>query len=150
MIGSRVELEERATAGLEQLQELHRPWIDDVTVSCEACGEVAAHPGGRRCLARRRDRPFDTRLGESAPGRARLRDRASEGLSNADLPDHSYWEQWFADWVSESREQIRLWFYSMSFMAVTLVGRSPYERVLAYERVRDETGGGRCTSPPET
>jgi isoleucyl-tRNA synthetase len=66
---------------------------------------------------------------------------ASEQLSGADLPDHSYWEQWFpAHWVSESREQIRLWFYSMSFMAVTLVGRSPYERVLPYERVRDETG----------
>ena len=28
----------------------------------------------------------------------------------------------------------------MSFMSVTLEGRSPYERVLAYERVRDETG----------
>ena len=66
---------------------------------------------------------------------------ASKGLSGADLPDHAYWEQWFpAHWISESREQIRLWFYSMSFMAVTLVGRSPYERVLAYERVRDETG----------
>ena len=66
---------------------------------------------------------------------------ASEGLSGADLPDHAYWEQWFpAAWVSESREQIRLWFYSMSFMSVTLEGRSPYERVLAYERVRDETG----------
>jgi isoleucyl-tRNA synthetase len=62
-------------------------------------------------------------------------------LSGADLPDNAYWEQWFpAAWVSESREQIRLWFYSMSFMSVTLLGRSPYERVLAYERVRDEHG----------
>ena len=62
-------------------------------------------------------------------------------MTGADLPDHAHWERWFpADWVSESREQIRLWFYSMSFMSVTLEGRSPYERVLAYERVRDETG----------
>jgi len=66
---------------------------------------------------------------------------AAKGLTGADLPDHEYWGQWFpADWVSESREQIRLWFYSQSFMAVTLVGRSPYRSVLAYERVRDETG----------
>src|SRR5207247_1351167 len=38
VIGSRAELEERATAGLDRLQELHRPWIDDVTIRCEACG----------------------------------------------------------------------------------------------------------------
>jgi isoleucyl-tRNA synthetase len=38
------------------------------------------------------------------------------------------------------REQIRLWFYSISFMAVTLVGRSPYRRVLTYEKLLDETG----------
>ena len=46
---------------------------------------------------------------------------AAAGLSGADLPDHAYWEQWFpADWVSEMREQIRLWFYSQLFMSVTL------------------------------
>src|SRR5262249_56639344 len=38
VIGSRAELDERATAGLEGLQELHRPWIDDVTIRCESCG----------------------------------------------------------------------------------------------------------------
>src|SRR5207249_3837734 len=66
---------------------------------------------------------------------------AAVGLSGADLPDHAYWEEWFpADWISESREQIRLWFYSISFMSMTLVGRLPYRAVLAYERVRDEHG----------
>jgi isoleucyl-tRNA synthetase len=66
---------------------------------------------------------------------------AAKGLTGADLPDHAYWEQWFpADWISESREQIRLWFYSISFLSMTLVGRLPYRAVLAYERVRDETG----------
>ena len=38
------------------------------------------------------------------------------------------------------REQIRLWFYSMLFMGVVLDGRAPYERVLTYEKVNDETG----------
>ena len=66
---------------------------------------------------------------------------AARGLTTADLPDHAYWEEWFpADWVSEMREQIRLWFYSQSFMSVTLVGRSPYRRVLTYEKLLDETG----------
>src|SRR6266581_3543953 len=34
VIGSRAELEERALRGLDQLQELHRPWIDEVTIAC--------------------------------------------------------------------------------------------------------------------
>jgi isoleucyl-tRNA synthetase len=143
VIGSRAELEERATAGLEQLQELHRPWIDEVTVSCEACGEVVRRiPEVGDAWLDAGIVPFST-LGWQSPEWVEhgYATGASEQLSGADLPDHSYWEQWFpAHWVSESREQIRLWFYSMSFMAVTLVGRSPYERVLAYERVRDENG----------
>jgi isoleucyl-tRNA synthetase len=66
---------------------------------------------------------------------------ASAALSGADLPDHAYWEEWFpSDWVSEMREQIRLWFYSQCFMAVTLEGRSPYKAVLTYEKVFDERG----------
>src|SRR5215211_6396791 len=38
------------------------------------------------------------------------------------------------------REQIRLWFYSISFMSMTLVGRLPYRAVLTYELVNDEHG----------
>ncbi|MBA2440542.1 MAG: class I tRNA ligase family protein, partial [Thermoleophilaceae bacterium] len=44
------------------------------------------------------------------------------------------------DWVSEMREQIRLWFYSQHFMSVVLTGRAPYKRVLGYEKMLDETG----------
>ena len=39
VIGSRAELEARATGGLDQLEELRRPWIDAVPIRCEACGE---------------------------------------------------------------------------------------------------------------
>jgi isoleucyl-tRNA synthetase len=38
------------------------------------------------------------------------------------------------------REQIRLWFYSQLFMSVTLTGKTPYRRVLGYEKLNDETG----------
>jgi len=66
---------------------------------------------------------------------------AAKGLTTADLPDHAYWEEWFpADWVSEMREQIRLWFYSQLFMSVVLVGRAPFKRVLGYEKMLDEHG----------
>src|SRR5919106_1125305 len=143
VVGSLAELRERATAGLDQLDELHRPWIDEVTISCEACGREV------RRIAEVGDAwldagivPFST-LGWQNPewienGYAT---GASAGLSGADLPDHSYWEQWFpADWVSEMREQIRLWFYSMSFMSVTLTGRAPFRSVLGYEKMLDEHG----------
>jgi isoleucyl-tRNA synthetase len=38
------------------------------------------------------------------------------------------------------REQIRLWFYSLLFMAVALDGRAPYREVLSYEKLLDENG----------
>src|SRR5947207_2020853 len=143
VIGSRAELEERATGGLDQLQELHRTWIDEVGIRCEACGEEARRiPEVGDAWLDAGIVPFST-LGwqndEWVPkGYAT---GASEGLSGADLPDHAYWEQWFpAGWISEMREQIRLWFYSQSFMSVTLVDRTPYQRVLTYEKLLDETG----------
>jgi isoleucyl-tRNA synthetase len=143
VVGSRAELEERATAGLDQLQELHRPWIDEVPITCEGCGkEVRRIPEVGDAWLDAGIVPFST-LGWQNPEWVEhgYATGASQGLSGADLPDESYWEQWFpAEWISESREQIRLWFYSMLFMSVTLEGRAPYERVLAYERVRDETG----------
>ena len=144
VIGSRAELEDRATQGIEQLEELRRPWIDRVTISCEKCeatdvtrieevGDVWLDAGIV---------PFST-LGWENPtwverGNA---DGAAAGLTEADLPDNSYWEKWFpAHWVSEMREQVRLWFYSQLFMSVALVGRAPFEKVLGYEKMLAEDG----------
>ena len=143
VIGSRAELEERATSGLDQLEELRRPWIDDVPIRCSACeaevrrvtevGDVWLDAGIV---------PFSTLGWQNetfvpegyATG-------AAKGLTTADLPAHETWEEWFpADWVSEMREQIRLWFYSQHFMSVVLTGRAPYKKVLGYEKMLDETG----------
>jgi isoleucyl-tRNA synthetase len=143
VIGSRVELEERATGGLEQLEELHRPWIDEVTIRCETCGsDVRRIPEVGDVWLDAGIVPFST-LGWQNPERVPqgYATGASRGVSTADLPDHAYWEQWFpADWVSEMREQIRLWFYSQLFMSVALVGRSPFKAVLGYEKMLDEHG----------
>jgi isoleucyl-tRNA synthetase len=143
VIGSRAELEERALGGLDQLEELRRPWIDRVPIRCEACGEPVERikEVGDVWLDAGMV-PFST-LGWRNPkwvpqGYAT---GAARGLTTADLPDHEYWEQWFpADWVSEMREQIRLWFYSQLFMSVVLTGRAPFERVLGYEKMLDEKG----------
>ena len=143
VIGSRTELAERAVRGLEQLEELRRPWIDEVPIRCAACGEEV------RRITEVGDVwldagivPFSTLGWESAQHVPQgYATGAARGLTTADLPDHSYWEGWFpADWVSEMREQIRLWFYSQLFMSVVLVGRAPFERVLGYEKMLDEHG----------
>jgi isoleucyl-tRNA synthetase len=143
VIGSRAELEERAVSGLDQLQELHRPWIDGVRIRCAACDREVER------IVEVGDAWLDagivhfSTLGWRNPAWIEhgYATGASAGLSGADLPDHAYWEKWFpADWVSEMREQIRLWFYSQCFMAVTLTGVSPYRQVLTYEKVFDEHG----------
>ena len=144
VIGSRVELEERALSGLDGLRELHRPWIDEVVVSCDQCGEpVRRVPEVGDAWLDAGIVPLSTLGWDNERGLVPggYGTGAARGLTTADLPDHAYWEEWFpADWVSEMREQIRLWFYSQSFMSVTLVGRSPYRRVLTYEKLLDETG----------
>jgi isoleucyl-tRNA synthetase len=145
VVGSKPELVQRAydPATVDQLQELRRPWIDRVWIRCEQCGNAVQRitEVGDVWL----DAgivPFAT-LGRENPewipeGYAT---GAARGLTHADLPDNAYWEQWFpADWVSEMREQIRLWFYSQLFMSVALVGRAPFERVLGYEKMLDEHG----------
>ena len=143
VIGSKAELEERALSGLDQLEELRRPWIDEVPITCEKCGaEVRRIPEVGDVWLDAGIVPFST-LGWENPtfvpeGYAT---GAANGLTKANLHDHAYWEQWFpADWVSEMREQIRLWFYSQHFMAVALTGRAPYRRVLGYEKMLDESG----------
>ncbi|HEY8077530.1 MAG TPA: class I tRNA ligase family protein, partial [Labilithrix sp.] len=143
VIGSRAELEGRALEGLDQLEELRRPWIDRVPIRCEECGERVERvvEVGDVWL----DAgvvPFST-LGWQNPEwkHEGYATGAARGLTTADLPDHAYWEKWFpADWVSEMREQIRLWFYSQLFMSVVLIGRAPFKRVLGYEKMLDEEG----------
>jgi isoleucyl-tRNA synthetase len=143
VVGSRTELEERALSGLDQLHELHRPWIDEVPIACSSCGaEVRRIPEVGDAWLDAGIVPLSTLGWQNAERVSQgYATGAGMGLTTADLPDHAYWERWFpADWVSEMREQIRLWFYSMSFMSVTLTGRSPYGRVLTYEKLLDETG----------
>jgi len=143
VVGSRAELAERAVSGLEGLEELHRPWIDDVVISCEACGEAVRRiPEVGDVWLDAGIVPFST-LGWQSPEWVEegYATGASKGVSTADLPDHAYWEQWFpVDWVSEMREQIRLWFYSQLFMSVALTGKAPFQRVLGYEKMLDEKG----------
>jgi isoleucyl-tRNA synthetase len=142
VIGSLDELRERATGGLDQLQELHRPWIDNVPIRCECGAEVRRVPEVGDAWLDAGIVPFSTLGWQNAEWKPHgYATGAAADVTGADLPDHAYWEKWYpADWVSEMREQIRLWFYSQSFMSVTLMGQSPYRAVLTYEKLLDENG----------
>ena len=143
VIGSKAELLERATRPVEGLEELRRPWIDEIRIRCEACeAEVERIPEVGDVWLDAGIVPFST-LGWESPEHVPegYATGAARGLTRADLPDHAYWEEWFpADWVSEMREQIRLWFYSQLFMSVALTGTAPFRRVLGYEKMLDEQG----------
>jgi isoleucyl-tRNA synthetase len=143
VIGSKDELAERALDPLDDLPELRRPWIDRIRIRCEECGEPVSR------VLEVGDVWLDAGIVPFATLGWQNEEWVPEGyatgaardLTTAPLPDNAYWEKWFpADWVSEMREQIRLWFYSQFFMSVVLVGRSPYERVLGYEKMLDERG----------
>jgi isoleucyl-tRNA synthetase len=143
VVGSRARLAELATGPLDDLVELRRPWIDRIAIRCPECGEEVQRitEVGDVWL----DAgivPFST-LGWQNPQwiEQGYATGAAKGLTTADLPDHAYWEQWFpAEWVSEMREQIRLWFYSQLFMSVALTGQAPFRKVLGYEKMLDEHG----------
>jgi isoleucyl-tRNA synthetase len=106
---------------VDALPELHRPWMDEPKIKCPKCGEIV----------QRIPEVGDAWLDAGIVAFSTLKY----------LEDKEYWRAWFpADLVSESREQIRLWFYSMLFMSVTLEDTAPYELVVTYEKVYDETG----------
>ena len=123
VVGSREELRALAIdpAVVDRLPELHRPWIDEVKIRCPKCGaETPRVVEVGDCWLDAGIVPFST-LGY--------------------FDNRAAWEKAYpAEWISEMREQVRLWFYSMLFMSVTLQDRSPYEKVLSYESVVSEEG----------
>ncbi len=106
------------------IPDLHRPYVDNLEITCEKCGnKVKRVLSVGDCWLDAGVVPFST----------------LNYLKNHDKG--SLWDTWFpADFVVEMREQIRLWFYSMLFMSVTLTGKAPYTTVMAYEKVLDEHG----------
>ncbi len=121
VVGSKEELLERAIAGTEKLEELHRPWIDNVVINCPKCNaQVPKVKEVGDCWLDAGIVPYSTLKYLTEP---------------------HYWKQWFpADAVCEMREQIRLWFYSLLFISVTLTGEPPYKRVIVHEKVHDKDG----------
>ena len=121
VVGSKKELEELGGSAVNSLPELHRPWIDEIQITCPNCGSsVPRIPEVGDVWLDAGITPFST-LGY--------------------FSDREQWNKLFpAEFVIEMREQVRLWFYSQLFMSVTLTEKAPYERVLAHSSVIAEDG----------
>ena len=123
VIGSKAELREKAVdpAAVDALPELHRPWIDTVQIKCPQCGKAVS------------------RISEI--GDVWLDAGIVPFSTTGYFTDRAEWEKNYpAEWITEMREQVRLWFYSMLFMSVVLEDRAPYERALCFNSVVAEDG----------
>ena len=121
VVGSKAELKELGGECVDELPELHRPWIDEIQINCPKCGAKVS----------------------------RISEIGDVWLDAGIVPfstfgyfeDKEEWRKNYpAEWVTEMREQVRLWFYSMLFMSVVLEDHAPYERVLSYNSVIAEDG----------
>ena len=124
--------------GLEQLKELHRPWIDDVSTNPlrPVRGRGRPHPRCRRRLARRGRSSPSRRSAGTTRGVAELSADANgrRPASGATWPITPTGEKWFpADWPSRCASRSASGLSLQCFMAVTLVRRPPYRRVLTYD-----------------
>jgi isoleucyl-tRNA synthetase len=124
VIGSEVELEERAIRGWDAFEghTPHRPYIDEVEIACSGCGAPV------------------TRIPDV--GNVWL-DAGIVALSTLNYRhDHEYWNAWYpADLITESFPgQFRNWFYSLIAESVALTGEAPFKHVFTYALMRDEKG----------
>lgn len=123
VIGSLEELREKAVnpQKIDELPNIHRPWIDDIQIKCE-CGETLSRiPEVGDCWLDAGITPFSTKKY---------------------FTDKEYFNDNFpSDFVCEMIEQIKLWFYSTLVMSVVLEGKAPYKKIVTYQYVLDENGG---------
>jgi len=124
VIGSEVELKERAVEGWEEFEghSPHRPWIDAVKIRCPECGSVVS------------------RIADV--GNPWL-DAGIVALSTLNYRhDREYWEKWYpADFITECFPgQFRNWFYALLAESTAMVNRPPFLTVFGYALVKDEHG----------
>ena len=120
-IGSREEL--KKLSGKEDVEnvELHRPYIDEVTIPCE-CG------GTMKRVSEVIDCWFDSGAMPFA--------QHHYPFENKDL----FEQQFPAQFISEAVDQTRGWFYSLMAESTLLFNKSPYENVIVLGLVLDENG----------
>ena len=121
-IGSRAELAERSGNPEDAKVELHRPYIDAVTMKCPECGgEMHRVPEVIDCWFDSGAMPFA---------------QHHYPFENKDV----FEKQFPAQFISEAVDQTRGWFYSLLAESTILFNKAPYENVIVLGHVQDENG----------
>ena len=120
-IGSIAELKEMSDNCPDDI-ELHRPYIDSVTIKCPECGkEMHRVPEVIDCWFDSGAMPFA---------------QHHYPFENKDL----FEQQFPADFISEAVDQTRGWFYSLLAISTLIFNKAPYKNVIVLGHVQDENG----------
>ena len=120
-IGSREELKELSDNCPDDI-ELHRPFIDEVTIKCEKCGKQMKR------VSEVIDCWFDSGSMPFA--------QYHYPFENKEL----FEKRFPADFISEAVDQTRGWFYSLIAISTLLFNKPPYKNVLVLGHVQDKNG----------
>ena len=121
-IGSRQELFEMSGNEAAKTVELHRPYIDEITIKCPECGkEMHRVPEVIDCWFDSGAMPFA---------------QHHYPFENKDV----FEKQFPAKFISEAVDQTRGWFYSLLAESTLLFNKAPYENVIVLGHVQDENG----------
>ena len=121
-IGSREELYQMSGNEEAKTVELHRPYIDAITVKCPECG------GQMKRVPEVIDCWFDS---GAMPFAQHHYPFENKELFEAQFP---------AQFISEAVDQTRGWFYSLLAESTLLFNKAPYENVIVMGHVQDENG----------
>ena len=121
-VGSRQELLEMSGDEKAKTVELHRPYIDEITLKCPECG------GTMHRVPEVIDCWFDSGAMPFA--------QHHYPFENQDL----FEQQFPADFISEAVDQTRGWFYSLLAESTLLFNKAPYRNVIVLGHVQDENG----------
>ena len=120
-IGSIAELKEMSDNCPENI-ELHRPYIDAVTIKCPDCGkEMHRVPEVIDCWFDSGAMPFA---------------QWHYPFENEDI----FKENFPADFISEAVDQTRGWFYSLMAISTLIFNEAPYKNVIVLGHVQDKDG----------
>ena len=120
-IGSIAELKEMSDNCPDDI-ELHRPYIDAVTIKCPKCGkEMHRVPEVIDCWFDSGSMPFA---------------QHHYPFENKEL----FEQQFPADFISEAVDQTRGWFYSLLAISTLIFNKAPYKNVIVLGHVQDENG----------
>ena len=121
-VGSRQDLYEKSGDERAKTIELHRPYIDEITLKCPECGgEMHRVPEVIDCWFDSGAMPFA---------------QHHYPFENKDL----FEQQFPADFISEAVDQTRGWFYSLLAESTLLFNKAPYKNVIVLGHVQDENG----------